>query len=167
MLSCSTEIADRMNKGVSHAALGQFDKHSDEHSLQRISSAVIELCQEVSKLVRTDIPELSRPWFAENHDSITSPLFIAVSKHGVIFFTDDTNQSLVFYRQTPLPRKLFVISEGRADEDNVPFSPETINCTTAKWKKIAGLTFCDEERKLIVLDSALCSIRIISNVNQL
>ena len=64
MLSCSTEIADRMNKGVSHAALGQFDKHSDEYSLQRISSAVIESCQEVSELVRTDIPELRRPWFA-------------------------------------------------------------------------------------------------------
>ena len=121
-----------MNKRVSHAALGQFDKHSDEHSLQRISSAVIESCQEVSKLVRTDIPELCRPWFAENHDSIISPRFIGVSKHGVIFFTDYTNQSLVFYRQTPLRRKLFVISEGRADEDNVPFSPETINCTAAK-----------------------------------
>ena len=67
---------------VSHAALGQFDKHSDEHFLQRISSAVVVSCQEVSKLVRTDIPELRRPWFAENHDSITSPLFIAVSKHG-------------------------------------------------------------------------------------
>ena len=156
-----------MNKGVSHATLGQFDKHGDEHSLQRISSAVIESCQEVSKPVRTDIPELRRPWFAENHDSITSPLFIEVSKNGVIFFIDDTNQSLVFYSQRPLPRKLFVISEGRADEYNVPFPPETINCTTAKWKEIVGLTFCDEERKLIVLDSALCSTRIISNVNRL
>ena len=41
MSSCSTEIADKVNKGVSHAALGQFDKHSGEHSLQQISSAVI------------------------------------------------------------------------------------------------------------------------------
>ena len=110
---------------------------------------------------------MRRPWFADNHDSITSPLFIAVSKHGVIFFANDTNQSLIFYRQTPLPRKLFVISEGHTDEDNVPFSPETINCTAEKWKEIAGLAFCDEERTLVVLDSALCSTRIISNVNQL
>ena len=50
-----------MNRGVSHGTLAQFDKHSDEHSLQRISEPVIEACKEVGKLVRIDILELRRP----------------------------------------------------------------------------------------------------------
>ena len=72
-----------MNRGVSHGTLAQLDKHSDEHSLQRISEPVIEACKEVGKLVRTDIPGLRPPWFAENHaTSISSPLFVTVSKNG-------------------------------------------------------------------------------------
>ena len=58
MSTCSNEIAERMNKGVSHGALAQFDKHSDEYSLQRISGQVIRACRDVGKLLKTDVPEL-------------------------------------------------------------------------------------------------------------
>ena len=58
MSTCSNEIAERMNEGVSHGALTQFDKHSDEHSLQRISGQVIQACRVVGKLLKTDVPEL-------------------------------------------------------------------------------------------------------------
>ena len=54
-----------MNKGVSRRSLAQFDKYSDEHSLQRISGQVIQPCRDVGKLLKTDVPELHRPWFAE------------------------------------------------------------------------------------------------------
>ena len=57
MSTCSNEVSEMMNRGVSHGTLAQFDKHSDEHSLQRISEPVTEACKEVGKLVRTDIPE--------------------------------------------------------------------------------------------------------------
>ena len=109
MSTCSNEIAERMNKGVSHGALAQFDKYSDEHSLQRISGQVIQACRDGGKLLKTDVPELRRPWFAEDHNKVPSLLFVAVSKRGVIFYTDDTSNSLVCYRQTPLHESSFFV----------------------------------------------------------
>ena len=57
------EIAEKMNVGVAHGALAHLDKHIDEQVLQRISKPVIEACFKVDTIVRTDIPELRRPWF--------------------------------------------------------------------------------------------------------
>ena len=67
MSTCSNETAERMNKGVSHGAPAQFDKHSDQHSLQRIS--VIQACRDVGKLLKTDVPELR-----QNYARITPSL---------------------------------------------------------------------------------------------
>ena len=169
MSTCSNEVSEMMNRDVSHGTLAQFHKQSDEPLLQIISKPVIEACKEVGNLVRTDIPELRRRWFAENHAaSISSPLFVTVSKNGVVFYTDDTNNSLVCYRQTPLPQKLIVLSHIAAEEeDNVPDAPNKVRCDQAKWKEIGGLALCDEDWKLIVLDSGFCSIRVIANVGQL
>ena len=50
-----------MLKGVSHNALSQLDKHSDEQSVQRISENVITACGDIQQMVTTDIPELRRP----------------------------------------------------------------------------------------------------------
>ena len=47
-----------MNKGVSDGALAQFHKHSDDHSMQRISEQVIQACRDVGKLLKSDVPEL-------------------------------------------------------------------------------------------------------------
>ena len=130
---------------------------------------LIEACKEVGKLVRTDIPELCRPWFAENHVTrISSPRFVTVSKNGVVFYTVDTNNSLVCYRQTPVPWKLIVLSHIAAEEvDNVVDAPNKVRCDQAKWKEISWLPLCDEDCKLIVLDSGFCSIRVTANVGQL
>ena len=57
------EVAELMLKGVSHKALAQLDKHSDEQSLQRISEHVTADCGQIYKMARTDVPELLRPWF--------------------------------------------------------------------------------------------------------
>ena len=56
-------MAELMLKGVSHKALAQLDKHSDEQSLQRISEHVTAACGQIDKMARTDVPELLRPWF--------------------------------------------------------------------------------------------------------
>ena len=86
-----------------------------------------------------------------------------------MFYTDDTNNSLVCYRQTPLPRKLTELSHIAAEEEdnNVPDAPNKVRCDQAKWKEIGGLALCDEDCKLIVLHSGFCSIRVIANVCQL
>ena len=76
MSTCSSEIAEWMNKEVSYGALAQFDKHSDEHSLQRISGQVIQTCRDVGKLLKNDVPELRRPWVSENHNKVPSRLFL-------------------------------------------------------------------------------------------
>ena len=63
---------------------------------QRILRHVIESCEEVAELVETDIPELRKPHFAENHDDVGKPLFVDVSMKGVVFFTDDFNNTMFF-----------------------------------------------------------------------
>ena len=107
----------------------------------------------MDKVIRTDIPELRRPWFADNHNEIISPLFLAVCKYGVVFYTDESKNTVSFYRQTPLPRKIHIVSggEGEGDDDNVPLAPQKVSCKSAKWKTIAGLAFIDSETKIIVV----------------
>ena len=92
----TNEVAEKMNKGVTHGTLAQLDKYSDEHVLQRISEPVTEACIAVDKAIRTDIPELRRPWFADNHNKVISPMFLAVSKYGVVFYTDESKNTMSF-----------------------------------------------------------------------
>ena len=42
-----------------------------------------------------------------------------------------------------------------------------MSCKSAKWKTIAGLTFIDSETKIIVVDTKLPSVRLISGIKQL
>ena len=101
-----SEVAEKMNKGIAHGTLAQLDKHSNEQALQRISEPVSEACIAVDKAIRTDIPESRRPWFADNYNEVISPLFLAVSKYEVVFYTGESKNTVSFYRQTPLPRKM-------------------------------------------------------------
>ena len=57
-------------------------------ALQRILKHVTESCEEVAELVKTDIPELRKPHFAENHDDVGKPIFVDVGMKGAFFFTD-------------------------------------------------------------------------------
>ncbi len=141
LTAIENETSKLMNKGLCHAALGQLDKHSDEHALQRVSSSVIQACNTVSSVLRTEIPDLIRPWFANDHDKILTLLFIDVTSKGVVFCTDDSGQQLFFFRQTPLPRKFFIVFKGSLDDEDDPVSkaPHSVKSTKAKWKAIAGL----------------------------
>ena len=94
MLSATNdETSALINKGLSNAALGQLDKHSNEHALQRVSSSVIEACSSVSSIVRTEVPDLVLPWFASDHAAVSSPLFVDVWPKGTVFCTDDCSCS--------------------------------------------------------------------------
>ena len=79
----------------------------------------------MDKAIRTDILEFRRPWFADNHNEVISPMFLAVSKYGVVFYTDESKNTVSFYRQTPLPCKIHIVSgrESEGDDDNVPLRP--------------------------------------------
>ena len=67
-------IVNLISKGLSHTALGQLGKHSDEHVLQRISSSVVDACSQTENNPRTDVPELIRPWFSTDHHQIIERL---------------------------------------------------------------------------------------------
>ena len=143
-------------------------------SLQRVSEYVTTACSQIDKIVRTDIPELRRPWFAEGHSDISSPLFLCISKEGVVYFTDDSQQSLSCYRQTPLPRKLISIAKGSvpfndqgSPEDAVPFAPQSIPSDKGRWLSIAGVALTNDENHLLVGDSKLGSIRIVETVSRI
>ena len=165
MSAGASEVAEKMNVGVT--LLMVLDKHSDEQALRRISKPVTEACLEVDTIVKTDIPEPMRPSFAENHSGVISPLFIIVSRFGVVFYTDQTKNWIVL-RQTPLPRKLITISGGVSEDiENVPLAPEKVNCKLAKQNSITGLAFVDDETKLIVLDTKLPSVRLVMGIKQL
>ena len=45
-------------KGVSHQAVMQYDKHSDEQTRQLISTNVIKAFQKVGAIIRTEVPEI-------------------------------------------------------------------------------------------------------------
>ena len=53
-------IVNLITKGLPHTALGQLDKHSDEHALQQVSSIVIDDCSQTENILRNDFPKLIR-----------------------------------------------------------------------------------------------------------
>ena len=63
METASNQVVEFKSRGLSHTALCQLDKQSNEQALERVSSNVINACIEVASLVKTDVPELRRPWF--------------------------------------------------------------------------------------------------------
>ena len=83
METASNQVVKCMSGGLSHTALCQLDKHSDEQALQRVSTNVINACIEVASLVKTDVPELRKLWFSSGHEKIGSVLFVTVSLEGV------------------------------------------------------------------------------------
>ena len=63
--------------------------NNDELSLQGVSNPVIDFPKETKYLLKTDLLEMRRPWFPdhENHEKISKPLFVTLSKEGVVFAT--------------------------------------------------------------------------------
>ena len=103
-------IVNLISKGLSHTALGQLDKHSDEHGLQRVSSNVVDSCSQTENILRTDVRELIRPWFTTDHDQMIRSLFITISAKGIVYCTDDHHRQVFYYRQTPLSRREYMLS---------------------------------------------------------
>ena len=87
--------------GVAYGTLAQLEKDSDEHALQRIIAQVTESWAEVDSMIKTNIPELRRPWFVENHSDVLSPWFIVISRLRVVYCIDENKECIAFYRQTP------------------------------------------------------------------
>ena len=88
-----------------------------------------------------------------------------------MYFTDDSQQTLSSYRQTPLPRRLISIAKGNVffndqgvPEDSVPFAPQSIPSDKGRWLSIAGLALTNDENYLLVCDSKLGAIRVVKNV---
>ena len=59
-------------QGLSQSALSQLDKHSEELALQRVSDSVISTHQSIFCFIKTDIPELYKPWTStsSNHSTL-------------------------------------------------------------------------------------------------
>ena len=151
----------------------------DEHALQHISKNVTEGLMDIGSIVKTDIPEVFRPWFAQNHSKIGSILFVTVSTSGIVLCTDDYNQQLFYYRQTPIPRRVVFLTSGKTEEveDITPNAPKTVSSKKVKWSSISGLTIVpyDEDvnrthrRKeaLLVADQDLHCLRVFKGINTL
>ena len=69
----------------------QYEKHSDKLTRQLVSANVIDEYKKIGVIVRTEVPEVRRPWFADAHDQIEKPLFIAVSGSGIVFLMKENN----------------------------------------------------------------------------
>ena len=162
----SDDIYSKLCRGVSNRAICQFDRHSDKLALQRILKHVIESCEEVAELMKTDIPELRKPYFAENHNDVGKPLFVVVSMKGVVLFTDYFSYTVFFYRQNPLVKKPFKIrKKSEEPNDHVPHEPTDIS--NLKWHSVAGLALMFEEKGLVVADPGCNALRYICPVQQL
>ena len=97
---------------------------------------------DIGNIVKTDIAEVFRPWFAQNHSKIGSILFVTVSASGIVFCTEDYNQQLFYYRQTPVPRRVVFLTSGKTEEveDITPNALKTVSSKKVKWSSISGLT---------------------------
>ena len=102
----------KLSQGLQLRAVLQCGKQSDELSLQGVSDPVIDALKETKHLLRTDIPEMRRPWFAVNHEKIGEPLFITISKKWIVFATDDLYKTVFFYRQCGIPCTLNFIGKA-------------------------------------------------------
>ena len=71
----------------------------DELSLKLVSDPVVDALKETKPLLKTDFLEIRRTWFADNHERIGKPLFVKISKEGIVFATDDFCKTVFFYRQ--------------------------------------------------------------------
>ena len=105
-----------------------------------------------------------------------SPLFILISRHGVVFYTDDNKADLNYYRQTPVQRKVYALSCGFLKHDEKDqVSDSEMEAKDAKWKSIAGLALMNvydpekQSRKfddlLLVADTALQCIKCVTNIS--
>ena len=94
----------KMDAVVLYKAVLQLEKQSHESALQKSSNNVTEVCWDIPNLVKTVALEIQRPRFSERHDFIDKPLFVAVSKCDMVFASNDYQQDVFFYRQSPLPR---------------------------------------------------------------
>ena len=169
METASNQVVECMSRGLSHTALCQLDKHSDEQALKRVNSNVINACIEVASLVKTDVRELRGPWFSSGHEKIGSVIFVTVSLEGVVFFTDDTKCALVCYRQNPLPRKLSWLSYGEleGDKNPVPQASNSVVLTGSLWKGITGNDFTSAGDNLLITDPVFKTVRVVKNANKL
>ena len=75
MRTAPDDIVQLISRGLSHKAISQLDKHSDEQSLQRVLGEVIEAGSQISMITKTDVLKLRRSWFVDLHDKIISILF--------------------------------------------------------------------------------------------
>ena len=156
LITSKNESYEKISSGLGHTALEQLDKHRDEHALQRICKNVIDGLSDAESILKTDVPEVFRPWFAPNHNKIGFILFVTVSSAGVVFCMDSFyKQQLFYYGQTPIPRKLVYLAAGKTEEveDNTPCAPETMSSKKIKWNSISGLTIVsyNENRKEALL----------------
>ena len=59
-------------QGLSQRALSQLDKYSEELALQRVSDPVISTNESIFCFIKTDIPDLYKPWTStsSNHSTL-------------------------------------------------------------------------------------------------
>ena len=100
-----------LHKNVSQilAIINFFKQRNYRKDLVSKEEYYINVCTDVESIIKTDVPELRRRWFSESNDDIGKPLFVTVSKKGVVFFTDNYSKSIFFYRQNPMPVNSFAL----------------------------------------------------------
>lgn len=163
--SVNEEQYRKLDAVVSHKSVLQFDKQSDEQAQQRLSNNVVDVMEEVQVLVKTDIPEQRRPWFADHHDEINKPLFLTISKWGLVFATDDHRRGIFWYRQSGLPRKVTFLPKKVKKVADIhtddPLSGCEVGDHILSWNAVAGITFFRDDHCVVVADMGYRSLRIL------
>ena len=95
-------------------------------------------------MIKTDVPEILRPWCSERQDFIDKPLLEAISECGLVFATNDYGQDVFFYSQSTLLRKVRLLGTIEGDfsviKDPLLNLSRRLSGNLVIWKSVSGIT---------------------------
>ena len=130
--------------------------------------------------LRTDVPELYKPWSSTSSDHSTAvgtPLFICISRRGVVFHIDENLSGVFYHKQTLTQREIHKLSQGTLPEgDPDPMGLSEMRAKEATWKSIGGLALMVRypvknvtkfDDVLLIADTELQTIRCVPSLSSL
>ena len=119
-------------------------------------------------MIKTDVPEILRPWCSERQDFIDKPLLEAISECGLVFATNEYRQDVFFYCQSTLLRKVRLLGTIEGDfsviKDPLLNLSRRLSGNLVIWKSVSGITYLCYDSCVCVADVEFKSIHVLGSL---